>query len=112
MLSTENSPASLLVKSPHKHPSDHQRTLAVSSNREEQINLNSVVSLGQILSVFQLLTATKLKCCRKYAQQRYYWEIVQRVDSLCWMYEMRQKSCNSLTVPEAVAQEKPCLGCS
>lgn len=103
MFSSENSPASLLVKSPHKHPSNHQRPLAVSSNREEQMNLNSVVSLGQILYVFQLLTATKVKCCKKYAQQRYYWEILQGVDSLCWIYEMRQKGCNSLIAPEAVA---------
>lgn len=101
MLSTENSPASLLVKSPHKHPSNHKRTLAVSSNREKQMNLNSVVSLGQILCVFQLLTATKFKCCRKYTQKRYYWEILQGW-TLCWMYEM-QKGCDSLTAPEAVA---------
>lgn len=60
MLSTENSPASLLVKSPHKHPSNHQRTLAVSSNREEQMNLNSVVSLGQILSVFSAISSHKI----------------------------------------------------
>lgn len=103
MLSTENSPASLLVKSHHKHSSNHQRTLAVSSKREEQTNLNSVVSLGQILRVFQVLTDTKFKCCRKCAQQRYFWERLQRVDSLCWMYEMRQKGCNSPAVPETVA---------
>lgn len=100
MLSTENTPASLLVKSPHKYPSNHQRPLAVSSIREEQMSLNSVVSLRQILCVFQLLTAIKFKCCRKYSQQRCYWEVLWGVDSLCWM---RQRGCKSLIAPEAVA---------
>lgn len=34
------------------------------------MNLNSVVSLGEIFCVFQLLTVTDFKCCKKYAQQR------------------------------------------
>lgn len=67
------------------------------------MNLNAVVSLGQMLCDFQLLTATKLKCCRRYTQQRHCWEMLQGVDSLCWMYEMRQKGSSSLIAPGAGA---------